>query len=41
MYMCVYDTDTSAGTYSAFGPISLWAFTYFLERGVCSDHQVF
>jgi len=39
--MRVFDTNTSACTYLAFRPFSLWAFTHFLERGVRSDRQVF
>jgi len=38
--MCVFGTNSTAGTYYAFGPISLWALTHFLERGVRSDRQV-
>jgi len=40
VYMRVFGTNTSAGTWPS-GPSALWAFTYFFERGVCLDHEVF
>jgi len=39
--MRVFCTNTSAGTYLASWPFSLYGFSHSLERGVRSDCKVF
>jgi len=38
--VCVFGTNTSAGTYCAFEPIALWALAHFLGREMRLDRQV-